>query len=500
MPGLIENEIGAARVWSGHRRGIPKKIDGSAGKPYPRAASDMCMQETLPTLLCVGDFMAILSAGFLAHALWKSAAIDVPAVSILTIAFGALAGVDCLRVYGAYSPKATRENRFQPLLQISRVVLGLATAICIILGLAFFLPAPRAFFSPWIVGWLSGSAMLLIAERMMLRYYLKRLQDEGRLAPTVAVVGSGDAVFSVIQRMKTLDGRHLHVVGAFSNEPCRERRAGTIDDLIRLARSTHLDEIRLVLPWRSTTSLIATVQKLSVLPVDITLDPWSSVRDLPSLVNSKAPTLPVAMVRRRPLSGWHSATKRAEDLVIAFLLLVFVAPVFGLVMLAIKLDDPGPIFFRQERYGFNNNRVMVLKFRTMHHDAHPDSTIPQATRNDPRVGRIGAFLRRTSLDELPQLINVLHGDMSIVGPRPHASIHNEKYGQLIDGYLARHRVNPGITGWAQVCGFRGETATLEQMRSRLRHDLYYIENWTLFFDLWIVLSTIPAIISGRNAY
>jgi exopolysaccharide biosynthesis polyprenyl glycosylphosphotransferase len=171
-----------------------------------------------------------------------------------------------------------------------------------------------------------------------------------------------------------------------------------------------------------------------------------------------------------------------------------------LIALLIKLDGHGPVLFRQRRFGFNNDPITVLKFRTMSADAANDVTVPQATRHDPRVTRVGRILRRTSLDELPQLINVLKGEMSLVGPRPHAIAHNEYYAEAIDGYLGRHRVKPGITGWAQVNGLRGETATVQAMHERVKHDLYYIENWSMPFDLLILLRTLMVGFVHRNAY
>jgi putative colanic acid biosynthesis UDP-glucose lipid carrier transferase len=173
--------------------------------------------------------------------------------------------------------------------------------------------------------------------------------------------------------------------------------------------------------------------------------------------------------------------------------------VIGIIAAAIKLDSPGPVFFRQRRYGFNNDAIVVWKFRTMHHRPDDETVVPQATRNDPRVTRVGRFLRRTSLDELPQIFNVLTGEMSLVGPRPHAVAHNEQYAKIIDDYLSRHRVKPGITGWAQVNGLRGETDTPEKMRLRVQHDLYYIDNWSFLFDLKILALT-PFAAINRNAY
>lgn len=194
------------------------------------------------------------------------------------------------------------------------------------------------------------------------------------------------------------------------------------------------------------------------------------------------------------------AAKRLADVIVSGLGLIACAPLLVAIAALIKLESRGPVIFRQERHGFRNRRFFMLKFRTMRHEASFDPQVPQATRTDARITAVGFWLRRLSLDELPQLINVLRGEMSIVGPRPHAVPHNERYAALIDGYLARHDVKPGLTGWAQVNGERGLTETTEAMRRRLDRDLYYIANWSLRFDLEIFLKTFPAVLRGRNAY
>ena len=181
-------------------------------------------------------------------------------------------------------------------------------------------------------------------------------------------------------------------------------------------------------------------------------------------------------------------------------MLLLLLPVMGLIAIAIKLDSRGPVLFRQPRYGFVNTIFDICKFRTMKCEANCVGKTLQATRDDPRVTRVGRLLRRLSLDELPQLFNVLNGTMSLVGPRPHAIDHNEDYSKMIRGYFARHRVKPGITGWAQVNGLRGETKTLEEMEARVRHDIYYAENWSLLFDLQILAMTAVVCLTGRNAY
>jgi exopolysaccharide biosynthesis polyprenyl glycosylphosphotransferase len=202
----------------------------------------------------------------------------------------------------------------------------------------------------------------------------------------------------------------------------------------------------------------------------------------------------------RPFSGSGAGAKRLDDVTVGLLALLFLAPLLIVIAILVRIDSPGPLIFRQERVGLGNRRFFVLKFRTMRCDPSPDPLVPQAKRGDPRITRVGAILRRLSLDELPQLFNVLRGEMSLVGPRPHAAAHDETYAPLIDGYLARYCVKPGITGWAQVHGERGRTDTVQDMQRRLEYDLYYIANWSSYFDLKIMLMTIPAIMLGINAY
>jgi len=208
---------------------------------------------------------------------------------------------------------------------------------------------------------------------------------------------------------------------------------------------------------------------------------------------------PVLTLRQRPLPGWQAVAKRMEDLALGAVLLLLLAPVMAAVAVLVRRDSPGPILFRQKRLGFNNNEFTVFKFRTMVHRPK-EHDVPQAQRNDPRVTKLGRFLRAKSLDELPQIFNVLRGDMSLVGPRPHALAHNEKYASLIDDYLGRHRMAPGITGWAQVNGFRGETDTLEKMQRRVEYDLAYIDGWSVGFDLKILIQTALCVMFDRNAF
>src|SRR4029079_14563828 len=198
--------------------------------------------------------------------------------------------------------------------------------------------------------------------------------------------------------------------------------------------------------------------------------------------------------------GWGGVQKALLDYGLGIILTGLLLPVMILIVFAVRLESKGPAIFRQKRYGFVNRAFEIYKFRTMKHADNPEGRIVQATRGDPRVTQLGRLLRRLSLDELPQLFNVLNGTMSLVGPRPHAIQHNEEYARLIRGYFARHRVKPGMTGWAQVNGFRGETKTLDQMEARVQFDTYYVENWSLLLDLKILLMTAIICVAGRKAY
>jgi putative colanic acid biosynthesis UDP-glucose lipid carrier transferase len=209
--------------------------------------------------------------------------------------------------------------------------------------------------------------------------------------------------------------------------------------------------------------------------------------------------MPVIAICESPFMGLNSMIKRASDIVIGAVIVLTLTPLMLMIALAVRLSSPGPVIFRQRRYGLYGEEIIVYKFRSMT-VAEDSEHVVQARKNDQRVTRIGAFLRRTSLDELPQFINVLQGRMSIVGPRPHAVAHNEQYRKLIKGYMLRHKVKPGITGWAQVNGLRGETATLDRMEARIQHDLDYLRNWSLWLDLWIILKTVKVVLTRENAY
>ena len=257
------------------------------------------------------------------------------------------------------------------------------------------------------------------------------------------------------------------------------------------------------LPWQEEARIEALVHRLATTPVHIYLAPDLAGYHFVGRGLTQVGLLPMVNILSRPISGWDRVWKGLEDRVLAALFLALLALPMAAIVLAIKLDSTGPVLFRQKRLGFNDMPFELWKFRTMHaHMVDPDCIV-QATRDDERVTPVGRFLRRTSLDELPQLFNVLRGEMSIVGPRPHAAATKAQghlFDEIVDRYAARHRVKPGMTGWAQVNGWRGETDTEEKIRNRVEHDLYYIDNWSIGLDLLIIAKTPAVLFKDDKAY
>jgi len=275
---------------------------------------------------------------------------------------------------------------------------------------------------------------------------------------------------------------------------------GTLDDLVDYARRERVDDIIITMPWNADKRLVGIINKLREIPIGIFLGADLVGYRFLHLFPNAIGNIPAIEVHSRPLSGWRASIKFLEDYTIASALIFMISPLLLLICAAIKLESRGPVIFRQQRYGFNNKNITVFKFRSMYHGRPPEEGVPQTQRDDPRVTRAGRFLRRTSLDELPQLFNVLNGSMSLVGPRPHAVEHNVQYAKIIGGYFGRHNVKPGITGWAQLNGLRGETDTKDKMKARVEHDVYYIDNWSIWLDLKILFKTPLVVFSQDTAY
>jgi Undecaprenyl-phosphate glucose phosphotransferase len=380
------------------------------------------------------------------------------------------------------------------------------------LAVLFFAKVSDSVSRVWLAGWFVLGLGTLLIERLAVSVAVNRMTKAGRFDRKTAIVGGGPAADSMIRALEAQPNSGIQVVGVFDDRTDERSpdviagypKLGGVDDLVDYARRTSLDLVVFTLPISAEGRLLQMLSKLWILPVDIRLAAHTSKLRLRPRSYSYIGSVPVLDVFDKPIADWDLVLKWLFDKVVGSLLLVLLSPVFLATAIAVKLDSRGPAFFRQKRYGFNNELIEVFKFRSMYVDACDATASKLVTKGDPRVTRVGRFIRKTSIDELPQLMNVVFkGDLSLVGPRPHAlhaKAENRLYDQVVDGYFARHKVKPGITGWAQVNGWRGETDTSEKIQRRVEHDLYYIENWSVFFDMYILAATPFALLKSDNAY
>src|SRR3977135_1280367 len=397
--------------------------------------------------------------------------------------------------------------------QMTRMISSWAFVFLLFIGASFFAKLGGEVSRLWLSAFFFVGLLALIAAGMTLRSMVRRWAREGRLDRRTIVVGSDQNGEKLIEALKIQDDSDLDILGVFDDrndnralDTCAgSPKLGKVDDIVEFARRTRIDLGLFALPISAETRILEMLKKLWVLPVDIRLSAHTNkLRFRPRSYSylGKVPTLDVF---EAPITDWDQVMKSLFDRVVGALLLVLLSPVMALVALAVRLDSPGPALFRQKRFGFNNERIDVFKFRSMyHHQADPLAT-KVVTRNDPRVTRVGRFIRKTSLDELPQLFNVVFArNLSLVGPRPHAvqgKLQSRLFDEAVDGYFARHRVKPGITGWAQINGWRGEIDNEEKIQKRVEFDLYYIENWSVLFDLFIFMKTPIALLTrNENAY
>jgi Undecaprenyl-phosphate glucose phosphotransferase len=364
----------------------------------------------------------------------------------------------------------------------------------------------------WVATWFLAGFGALVVERVILAQFVALLVSAGRLQQRAVIVGGGAIGADLLRELAKNDEAEVQLLGVFDDRSDERSpntvegypKLGNVDDLVDFARSTRVDLVIFALPITAEQRILQMLRKLWVLPIDIRLAAHANRLRFRPRSYSYVGKVPVLDLFDKPIADWDIVIKQTFDRVVGALALVALSPILATTALAIKLDSPGPVFFKQKRFGFNNELIEVYKFRSMRVDQLDPTAAKLVTRDDPRVTRVGRFIRKTSIDELPQLINVVFkGDLSLVGPRPHA-VHakaaDRQYDEVVDGYFARHRVKPGITGWAQVNGWRGETDTQEKIQQRVEHDLYYIENWSILLDLYILAITPISLLKSDNAY
>ena len=490
----------------------PSELPGSLGRPPSRPRKTVSAA-IVTRLLMATDCASILLAGLAAvRAGSPNADVDWNVIGFAVV-LGAVLAINFFQFLGAY--KFAKLNRL--IGAVATVGLGWGLTLGTLALIAALAGASITPAQPWLALWFAGGLSLLVASRLVLNLLFARWKRDGRLGERVAVLGTGSIARRLLMHLNGRSGDTIRIAGVYDDR--RDEMgshglvpamrclghpiAGDTDDLVADIRRLGITTVIVALPLSADVRLAAALNKLSLVPVDVRLCPDDFGLQLGTVDVSHVGDVTLINVMDRPLRDWRRVAKEIEDRVLAAAILALISPLMVVVAALIKLDSPGPVFFRQKRYGFNNRLIEVLKFRTMYVEAQDANAEQLTRRNDPRVTRIGAFLRRTSMDELPQFFNVLRGEMSIVGPRPHALA--AKAGRLlyqdaVRYYDSRHRMKPGITGWAQINGWRGETDTVEQIRKRVEHDLYYIENWSIALDLKIILRTVFGGFTGRYAY
>ena len=433
---------------------------------------------------------------------WEMTPFYAPLLVATAIALPLLA-----HAFGLYSMQAM----LRPVENLARIATVWTTIFAAIAMTALLAKSGEAYSRIWLSSWFLLGLSLLVIERIATAQLMRAWNRNGQLSRHAVLVGGGKPAGDLMAAITSTEHSDIDVVGIFDDrddlrsplQVGQLRKLGNVSELVDFVRQARIDLLLVTLPLTAEDRMLQILKRLWVLPVDIRLSAYSQKFHYRPRAYSYIGNVPFLDVFDKPLGEWGSILKTIEDKVIAALALVLLSPLMLMVALAVRLDSKGPILFKQNRFGFNNELIGVYKFRSMYHDMRDADAAKLVTKGDPRVTRVGRFIRKTSLDELPQLFNVLRGELSLVGPRPHptkAKAADQLYNDVVDGYFARHKVKPGITGWAQVNGWRGETDTTEKLQRRVEHDLYYIENWSLALDLYILWRTPIALLKAENAY
>jgi Undecaprenyl-phosphate glucose phosphotransferase len=442
--------------------------------------------------LLSADILVIAATGIISYLLrYEPSSIRPPYLAHILI--GCVIFSLLFQITGMCRFAALRHYR-QHLTRLSGCWVGV---ILVLIAIIYLSKLADEFSRGWMLLWAINGWLGLMGTRLLAWRLMRRLQACGHLVTHIAVVGHGPAAEHCAESLQRDDDNDIHVVGVFDVGVAQADAPGLygLGGLARLTVTTVVDEIVVAVPCNELADISLLIERLSDFVVDIKL-----YLDFAATQGVGRPLSVVVPICERPLAGPPSVIKRAMDICLSAAVLITTLPLMALIGALVKLDSPGSVLFRQQRFGFNKKPFTLYKFRSMRCEAGDDPAAPQARPNDPRVTRVGRFLRHTSLDELPQFYNVLKGDMSLVGPRPHPTPLDKRFATVIDRYLARHQVKPGITGWAQVNGLRGETDTLAKMERRVAHDLHYIDHWSTLLDLQILGKTLMVVLGQRNAY
>ncbi|MCE7030908.1 undecaprenyl-phosphate glucose phosphotransferase [Jiella avicenniae] len=485
----------------------PVELNAQALQALAHLRNDFISPRMLCGLWRLGEAVLIFLVGTLVWVLRADPAPDGAVTWLAAALAGSLVASAILASAHAYELAFLRRSG----LRLWRIAAGLGLSFGFVAaGLAFLRPSGLDGVS--ILAWYLSSLALIVAARLILGVNLRRWARNGRMERRALIVGGGKNAETLIRGLELQPGNDIRICGIFDDRDDRRSpplvagypKLGTIAELVEFARRTRIDMLIVTLPLSAEERLLTLMKQLWVLPLDIRLAAHAGELKFRPRTYSYVGAVPLIDVVDRPLADWDGIAKRCLDIVAASVAIVLLSPVMIAAAVAVRLDSPGPVIFRQKRHGFNNQAVEIFKFRSLHHAMSDPEARQIVTKNDKRVTRVGAFIRKSSIDELPQLFNVLRGDLSLVGPRPHAihakSSRDETFTEIVDGYFGRHKVKPGITGWAQIHGWRGEIDEPEKLIKRFEYDLYYIENWSLLLDLYVLAMTPISLLRTKAAY
>ena len=421
-------------------------------------------------------------------------------MTLLMAALFYLIAAESLGVYRSW-----RANTAVKMLLVSGAAWLVSCSLLLLIG--FALKVSQEFSRLMIGSWMLSSLAVLLSWRLFFRELLFFMRRRGYNSRNVAIVGLNDNAIRLRAQLFNHSELGMRFQGFFDDrshqrmqeEHPDEMLCGTIEQLLERTRSGEFDVIFIALPLKAQKRIASILERCGDTTASVHIIPDFFTYNLMNAQMGSVGKVQTISVFETPLFGFNDVLKRAFDVVFSSLVLLAIALPMLMIAAAVKLTSPGPVIFKQVRYGLDGRKILVWKFRSMTTMDNGDKVV-QATKGDARITKVGAFIRKTSLDELPQFINVLQGRMSVVGPRPHAVAHNEEYRKLIPYYMLRHKVKPGITGWAQINGFRGETDTLDKMEGRVDYDLDYIRNWSIWMDIKIVFLTVFKGFTGSNVH
>lgn len=498
---------------------VKPSLKGADGKPVvemsrlARQTANRLSQENYSPTMIIGllrltELTVLALTGFLVHAFYVGLSGELT-VYIYTpaILIGSALAVLMIQIVDGYQVPALRSV----LRTLPKVLSAWSIAFAIISLLVFFMQYGLAFSRVWFAVWYISGAVSLFIVRNIVAYGIRRWARNGVMERRAVIVGGGDIAKALIRSIEQDEDNDIRICGFFDDRDDRRSppmiagypKLGNIDALVEFARIARIDMLIIAMPLNAESRVLELLKKLWILPLDIRLAAHANKLRFRPRSYSYLGAVPMLDIFDRPITDWDSVAKRIFDIFFSLLAIAVLWPVMVGTAIAIKRDSKGPVLFRQKRHGFNNEVISVLKFRSMYTEQCDPTARAAVTKGDPRVTRVGRFIRKTSIDELPQFFNVLRGDLSLVGPRPHAVVaaaHDRLFAEVVDGYFARHRVKPGVTGWAQINGWRGEIDNDEKIKQRTACDLYYIENWSLLLDLKILFMTPLKLLNTDNAY